>query len=573
MKDYQAFTAAMPTGLAVLDRNGTLLMHNRKLAEIFGSEDGAAFFRELGKIVDACRRNRTEKGTSGPLEYARGGYVYTVRLHEGGQQICLYFNERDDSIALSEDIEKIDELNSELKELFRTCTHDTIWVTDAVGNTIMAGKKNAEHLGVAIDELEGKNVRDLERKGIFAPSVTVRVLETGKREVLLQRTQTGRHCVSIGIPYFDRNGELFRVVSISRDISQQYRVGSLLASADIMRGIGEGGRFLQKFITANDQMLSILNLVKVVAAMDSTVLIEGETGSGKGVAASLIHQLSRRAGNVFWQINCGAISPELINAELFGYTPGTFTGALKSGKKGLIEAANGGTLFLDEIGELPLDQQMKLLEVLQDKTIMRIGGRKRIPVDVRIIAATNRHLEDQVKRGAFRQDLFYRLNVVPFYFPPLRQRKDDIPLLVKHFSRRMAEKRGTSKEFSHEAMDALQHYDWPGNVRELEHLVEKLYVTLRRKVIQERDILEILPLSGKREFAETGGSVRVKKVLPLRTVAAVVEKKLLHLAANCCATEEEIASLLGGSQPSISRKMKRHGVSIDKRRVAGEDNA
>lgn len=577
MKDCQAFLSAMPTGLAVCGLNGKLLFRNRKLAEVLGSDDEAALGEMLTEIIRESRQNATENRPGASRDYRKNGKVFAVRLYESGEQVYLYFSAKHELAGLLNEIEKIDELTSELKDLFRTCTNDTIWITDAEGNTIVAGKKNAEHLGVSISELEGKNVRDLEKDNVFSPSVTQKVIESGKREVLLQRTRTGRHCVAIGIPYF-KDGELFRVVSISREISQQYKVGSLLASADILRSadsirnVDQSGSYLHKFITANEQMLSILNLIKIVAAMDSTVLIEGETGSGKGVAASLIHQLSKRAGNVFLQINCGAISPELIHSELFGYTPGTFTGALKSGKKGLIEAADGGTLFLDEVGELPPDQQLKLLEVLQDKTIMRVGGRKKIPVDVRIIAATNRHLEDQVKQGAFRQDLFYRLNVVPFFIPPLRQRKEDIPLLVKHFSRRMAEKRGSRKEFSHEAMDALHKYDWPGNVRELEHLVEKLYVTLRKKVIEERDVLDILPWAGKQEQPETGEHVRVKKIFPLGAAKDAVERKLLQLAAGCCATEEEIARVLGCSQSNISRKMKRHGVIIAKRRGAnGQD--
>lgn len=573
MKDYINFLSAMPTGLAVCDRSGKVLFRNRKLSDILGSDDETILSAFLAEIIGENGRNATKERSGASREYRENGRALTVRLHESGKLFYLYVSEKDASAGLLDEIRKVDELTCELKELFRTCTNDTIWITDAEGNTIVAGKKNAEHLGVAIEELEGKNVRDLERNQVFFPSVTAKVLETGKREVLLQKTCTGRHCVAIGIPYFTKNGELFRVVSIARDISQQYRVGSLLASADTVRSTDQSNSYLRKFITANEQMLSILNLIKIVAAMDSTVLIEGETGSGKGVAASLIHQLSRRAGNVLLQINCGAISPELINSELFGYTPGTFTGALKSGKKGLIEAANGGTLFLDEIGELPPDQQMKLLEVLQDKTIMRIGGRKKIPVDVRIIAATNRHLEDLVKQGTFRQDLFYRLNVVPFFIPPLRRRKEDIPLLVKHFSWRMAEKRGSRKEFSHEAMDALHKYDWPGNVRELEHLVEKLYVTLRKKVIEERDILEILPWAGKQDSPETNAHVHVKKLLPLRSGTDAVERKLLQLAAGCCVTEEEIARILGSSQSNISRKMKRHGVKIVKGGAVHDQNA
>ena len=568
MKDYQGFLAEMATGLAVCHCNGKLLMHNRKLARILGSEDEAVLSRALGAIIkESGPRSESPFPETGG-EYRSGDAVFNVRFHENGKHLYVYFDEKDAGNASMDEIRKIEELNGELKELFRTCTNDTIWITDGEGNTLMTGKKIGENLGVDGSELEGRNVRDLEREGYFYPSVTLKVMQSRKKEVLIQHTRCAGDMVCMGIPYFNEDGELINVVSYTRGISQQIKIGNLYAFAENIEKTDQDSSYLRKYITADDKMLSILELIKVVAVMDSTVLIGGETGSGKGVAASLIHQMSRRASGVFLQTNCGAISSDLIDAELFGYTAGTFTGALKTGKKGLIEAADGGTLFLDEIGELPPEQQMKLLDVLQDKTIRRIGGREKIPVDVRIIAATNRNLEEQVRQGKFRQDLFYRLNVVPFFIPPLRERKEDIPLLVRHFSRSMSEKYGTRKVFSHEAMGALQEYDWPGNIRELEHLVEKIYVILHKLVVEERDILELLPRIGLGGGQEAEGRVRVKKILPMRRALDAAEKKLLQFAADRFGTGEEMARVLGSSPSNISRKMKRHGVRIARRRDA-----
>lgn len=563
MKDFQGFLAEMETGLAVCLHNGGLLMHNREMARILGSEDKAALSYALAAILKEISPGKGDADAAG--EYRNGGRALIVRVHRHGKHLYVYCNEKDDD-ANGDAIRKIEELNAELKELFRTCTNDTIWITDGDGNTLMTGKKIGENLGVDVSELEGRNVRDLERERYFFPSVTLRVLKSRKKEVVIQHTRCAGDMVCMGIPYFNERGELVNVVSYTRAISQHVKIGNLYAFTEKIEKADQNRSYLRQYITANDNMLSILELIKVVAVMDSTILISGETGSGKGVIASLIHQMSRRSGNVFLQTNCGAISPDLIDAELFGYTPGTFTGALKSGKKGLLEAADRGTLFLDEIGELPPDQQLRLLEVLQDKTIRRIGGREKIPVDVRIIAATNRNLEELVQHGKFRQDLFYRLNVVPFFIPPLRERKEDIPLLVKHFSRNMSEKYGTRKVFSHEAMKALQRYDWPGNIRELEHLVEKLYVILVRLVVEERDILELLPRVGPGNTPETESRVRVKRILPLRRATDAVEKKLLQLAAERYATGEEIARALGGSPSNISRKMKRHGIRIPVKR-------
>lgn len=560
MKEYMAFLEEMPVGLAVCDKRGKLLQYNKRLAGILETGDCDVLSGKLGAIRDKIQRARAARGNETTWE--RGdGRVFSVLLHESVSRDYLYFKEEDIGAALMDEIAKIDALNHELRELFGTCTNDTVWITDGEGNTLVAGKQNAIHLGVDVGELEGKNVRDLVRNRLFYPSVTLKVMERGCREVVLQRTRTGRQCVAVGIPCYDGNGNLSRIVSYSRDISRQMRVGNLLAATGNLDGSNQEEGTLRKLITANEEILSFLQLVKIVAATDSTVLISGETGSGKGVVASLIHQMSRRADKVFLQINCGAISSEILNAELFGYTPGTFTGALQAGKKGIIEAADGGTLFLDEIAELPLDQQMKLLEVLQEKSIMRVGGRKKIPVNVRFVAATNKDLEELVKQGRFREDLFYRLNVVPFHIPALRRRREDIPLLVRHFSKNMEERLGYRKIFSQEALNALQQYDWPGNVRELEHLVERLYVALPKSVVALQDLPPFLP-----SFAPPPrNAVEVKRIVPLRRCAEMVTMKLLKLAASRYATEEEIAGALGCSQSKVSRGMARYGIKIAKK--------
>jgi Nif-specific regulatory protein len=236
----------------------------------------------------------------------------------------------------------------------------------------------------------------------------------------------------------------------------------------------------------SEKINRLLEMVRKVAQTDSTVLILGESGTGKSLIAKKIHLLSDRREKPFITINCAAIPENLLEAELFGYERGAFTGATTR-KKGKFELAEGGTVFLDEIGDMPLSLQAKLLRVIQDREVERLGGEKTIKVDVRIIAATNKDLQTLVRDGKFREDLYYRLNVVPIYIPPLRERKEDIPLLAEHFLEKFNRKYSKSVRFSPEAIKTLMEYPWHGNVRELENIVERL-VIMNEGVIRDRDL-------------------------------------------------------------------------------------
>ena len=249
--------------------------------------------------------------------------------------------------------------------------------------------------------------------------------------------------------------------------------------------------------THNPKMQEIYKLAKKVSSSSSTVLILGESGTGKEVLAKYIHFCSKREGP-FIAINCAAIPEDLLEAELFGYEKGAFTGAVKS-KPGKFELAHKGTLFLDEIGDLSLKLQAKLLRVLQEKQVERLGGNNPIKVEVRIIAATNKDLEKEVKEGRFREDLFFRLNVIPIKLPPLRERKEDIPLLAQFFLKKICQREGIEeKRLSPEALKILTEYSWPGNIRELENFIERLVILTEGEVIEVEDLsLEVLHLKNK----------------------------------------------------------------------------
>lgn len=302
------------------------------------------------------------------------------------------------------------------------------------------------------------------------------------------------------------------------------------------------------------EMGKILDLAAKVAQVNSTVLISGESGVGKEVVARFVHNVSLRKNGPFVTINCGAIPPNLLESELFGYEAGAFTGAKRQGKPGMIETASSGTLFLDEISELPLDLQVKLLQVIQEHRLIRVGGIEPIDVDIRIIAATNRDLAKMVEKGEFRADLYYRLNVVPIVIPPLRERRDDVIPLIYHFLAKHNNAHRYNKTISRKAREVLTKYSWPGNVRELENLIERLVVTVERDEIDVED----LPDYVKGGSGDQGPKVIVEGVIPLRQAVEEVERQLIKHAKEEHETTYEMAEALGVNQSTVVRKLKKY---------------
>ncbi|MED3647821.1 sigma-54-dependent Fis family transcriptional regulator [Halalkalibacterium halodurans] len=379
-------------------------------------------------------------------------------------------------------------LNAELEDIFEA-SFDEIFVTDADGIVVKVNSRCEENYRLSADEMVGKHVKDLEKVGVFYPSATLEVIETYRPLELLQQTRSGRYLHVRSRPIFDRDGQLTRVVSYSRDLTELTYLKRKIEEmegqlASYKRELGDPVT-LEGIVSKSEQMTRLMELIHRVAKVDSTVLVLGETGVGKSKIVKLIHELSDRENQRFYEINCAAIPEQLIESELFGYEAGAFTGASRHGKKGLFELANGGTLFLDEIAEMPLHLQGKLLQVLQEKSFRPIGGQAMQLVDVRVIAATNQELEQMVEQGQFRRDLFYRLQVIPVHIAPLRERKEDILPLVYYFLDHYNNRYGRDVKLSPKALDALYSYHWPGNVRELENLMERLVVTSDQMVVAE----------------------------------------------------------------------------------------
>ncbi|MBU5312793.1 sigma 54-interacting transcriptional regulator [Tissierella carlieri] len=444
-------------------------------------------------------------------------------------------------------------------------SNDGIHITDGKGVTLRFNKSCERIDGVKADYVIGKHMEELVAEGIYSESVALAVIKEKKQISMLQQVN-GKEVIGTGTPIF-KNGELYRIVINSRDITEL---------RDLKRGLEEAKLINKKYqqeldiisskdkaknsniIYNSDKMDKIIDLALRVAKVDSTVLIEGESGVGKGVLSYFLHNNSLRYNKAFIKINCGAIPENLLESELFGYEKGSFTGANKDGKVGLIQLADKGTLFLDEIGELPLNLQVKLLNVIQNKELTKVGGTTTIPIDIRIIAATNRNLQDMVKNKAFREDLYYRLKVVPITIPPLRERKEDIPPLILNFLNRFNEKYNYNKKISPEAMKILLSYNWSGNIREIENLIERLVVTTNDDIINRQDIIDC-------QLVSIGdySNFDINKISSYKNIIAEYERKLLLDIMPQCKSTYEMGEILDLDRSTIRKKFKRLNIKLE----------
>ncbi|MDT3493437.1 sigma 54-interacting transcriptional regulator [Bacillus toyonensis] len=459
------------------------------------------------------------------------------------------------------EIEYIKDLNKDLHAILSSI-YDEILVVNHKGELIRYSETVINDFwGSNLKDLLGKNLLDLEQKGLFSPSVTRLVLEQQKKVSVVQETKSGRKILAVGNPVFDETGELHRIIIASRDITEATRLKTELheikrISEQYKKELDDfknKDRFLKKLIYCSPKMEQIINQAKKIADFSSNVLISGESGVGKEVIAQAIHQLGKRSAKPFLKLNCGAIPETLLESELFGYTKGAFTGADKNGKEGYFKRADQGILFLDEIGEMPLHLQVKLLRVLQEQEVIPIGSTIPTKINVQIIAATNKSLEKMVEAGTFREDLFYRLNVIPLQVPPLRERMEDVPVLAFHFLQQLNEKYNKNYHLTPDALNLLEFYSWPGNVRELQNMIERLVVSADDPVIEAEFVSKFL--TPGYDFKKS--KPVITRVLPLQEALHSVEEQLILLAMKQYKTTTKAAKALGISQSSVSRKYQR----------------
>ncbi|WP_209123633.1 sigma 54-interacting transcriptional regulator [Alkalihalobacillus sp. BA299] len=457
------------------------------------------------------------------------------------------------------ELEYVKNLNVDLQAILSS-TYDEIIVLSKKGTLLRySGRLINDFWETDKEQLIGINLMELEHEGTFFSSIVRKVIEKKRKVTVTQESRSGKNVLTVGNPVFNQNGELERIVIALRDITE-----TVLLKEELRTAKKESEKYKKelehfkdwsnlninkKIIYRSDKIENVMKYIKKISNVSSTVLLTGESGVGKEVFSRAIHELGPRSNKPFIKVNCGAIPENLLESELFGYEKGAFTGANANGKPGYFKLANKGILFLDEIGELPLNLQVKLLRVLQEREFMPIGGTQPIDVDVQIITATNKDLEEMVERKEFREDLFYRLNVIPIHIPSLRERPEDIPLLCLHFLQNFNHKYNRNNQLSQDALDLLESYSWPGNVRELQNIIERLSVTNDNELIDSEQILPIIK-KGKKST----GNKEINKIIPLKQAINNVEERLIILAMEEYQTTTEAAKALGVSQSTISRK-------------------
>lgn len=460
------------------------------------------------------------------------------------------------------DAHETDKLNRALDAIIEN-SYDGIYITDQDGITLYTNSAIERITGIPKEYYIGKSVDQLIKRGILNASVTHKVVKLRRTVSVVQDNFAGKETLITGSPVFNAAGEIEQVVTNIRDLSDLNELMHELTKVNELNNQYKQEIEKLRKITSqdgvvfvSDKMKMIYEIAERISDIDATVLILGETGVGKDVLARNIYNRSIRSKKGdFIKINCGAIPADLLESELFGYEGGAFTGANQKGKPGMFELAESGILFLDEVGELPLQLQVKLLRALQEREIQRIGGTKPKKIDVRIIAATNRNLSEMVKSGDFREDLFYRLNVIPITIPPLRERREDILALIDLFLTKANEQYKFSKEIDSRLKEYFYQHDWPGNVRELINIVERLVVLTDNQLLSINDLPEEYQPENRNQPNLNASST-------LKEAVERAEKEILTKAAQTYQTTYEIAEALDSSQATIVRKLKKYRLKV-----------
>ncbi|SDL31436.1 sigma-54 interaction domain-containing protein [Natronincola ferrireducens] len=483
-------------GVITVDSQGRITLFNRAAEKIIGFLEKNVLGMPIQEVITSTRLPHILKTGEAELNQKQplgNTTIITSRIpvkDEEGNVIgaVAIFRDVTEVVALTHQIYKLKEMQSLLEGIFHS-TQDAISVCDENGIGVLINPAYTRVTGLTDKDIIGKPVTADIAEG---DSIHLQVLNT-KKPVKNARLKIGpqnKEVVVHAAPIIV-DGELKGSVGVLHDMTEIKKLTEeLITAKQIIRKL-EAKYLFEDIIAEDEGMMAAVEKAKQASVTPATVLLRGESGTGKELFAHAIHNLSQRRYNQFVRVNCAAISESLLESELFGYEEGAFTGARKGGKRGLFEEAHGGTIFLDEITEIPISTQAKLLRVLQEREVIRVGNTKPININVRVIAATNVPLEEAVKKGRFREDLYYRLNVIPIEIPPLRRRKKDLPLLVLHLISKYNQEYGRNVEnISKEALEQLTAYDWPGNVRELQNYIGRTFINMKytEKVIEEEHL-------------------------------------------------------------------------------------
>lgn len=456
---------------------------------------------------------------------------------------------------------------------------DGVYVTDERGTTLYVNDAFLLLSGLTRDNIIGKTVYELRRANILPNSCCAKVIETRSKVFTINNYSEGQKCLVSGSPIFDDNGIMVRTIAVIRDVSELDRLMKSIAIKEdiILRNtntsmISQGIKSHENSFVSNCQKVKeIFEKAKRIAKFDSTMLILGETGVGKDYLAEYIYNTWRiKNKGHFVKINCGAIPENLLESELFGYEEGAFSGAIKGGKMGLFEKANNGIVFLDEIGDMPYSLQVKLLTVINDRQFYRIGGTKPVVFSAKIIAATNAALTKLCNEKKFRWDLYYRLNVVNFTLPPLRERKEDIVILAQKFLENFNNKYSSNHYFSPQCLEKFVAYDWPGNIREIKNIIERLVLIsdspcINANLFKDQLIIGFPNNEALYINAPVGNNINTVSFNTiqsgtLKNRIEAFEREQIISVLNSSSTLKEASSVLGIDISTLVRKKQKYGL-------------
>jgi len=563
----QSLADATARVMIVVDQQGIITLLSKLAQQQLNLSAGDSleselpgFWFQVSKILDG-----SQVSCEIPLQIGDREYLVGVNPYLENQCICGAVCILVDGTQLDTMTRRLPSFQTLSRELdtIIDSSSDGLFVCDANANVIRMNPASEKIHNISATEIVGRNMRELIETGFIDQSAALEASISKKQVSMLQNKEAGYKLISIATPVFDEHGELIRVVVSERDITEidnlQRELEEQAAIKDDFRNqmlaMQQAELESQQIIARSPAMIRALQQSIKVAKADSSVLILGESGVGKGLIADLIHKKSVRAEHPLIKINCGAIPESLIEAELFGYEKGAFTGALNSGKPGHFELANEGTLFLDEIAELPLSSQVKLLRFLEDGRITRLGDTKSRTVNVRVLAATHQDLEKMVEQGKFRLDLYYRLNVIPIQVPALRDRHDCIVPLVRHYIDKFTQKIGSRRRLTRVALDSLTAYPYPGNVRELMNICERLVVMSETELIDLSDLpMQITSHIPTNKLSNPD----LPEGVSLQQTLDQVEKEMLKKALQQFHNQTKIAQALEVNQSTIARKLKKH---------------
>ena len=574
---YEQIINSTNNGIIATDVSGTIVYINQQAEKMLGcnaEKHTGIFISELlpitGPQVMECLKTGMSKWGHHVIGEKLDMVLNITLIRQGkklGGTVCNFQDMKQLKISPDE-LESSNYLNQQLKTIFKA-SHDGIWVCDGQGKVIDINEASEKLNGIHATDIIGKNVIDLVDGGLFDRSVTLEVLETKRQVSVIQEIKrTKKILLATGTPAFDDKGNIFLVVVNERDMTQLNAIQKQLEQSRMVtekykNKLAELSLLElkdQEIVAEDKKMRQVMYLALKLAHLSaSDILILGESGTGKGLLAKFIHKNSNRNKKPFIQINCATLPENLLEAELFGYEKGAFTGARQEGKAGLFELAHEGTLFLDEIGDLPHSLQAKLLKYLDDHEVMRLGGLKSKKIDCTIIAATNRDLEGLVQQKRFRKDLFYRLNTFTIRIPPLRERPDDIFELVSFYMKKYGKEYRLNRRISPDTLKMLQVFPFPGNVRELKNILKKAVVMSEHESVDEMI---------RQSFSADAGhcitpSIHAHQGEGLTDQIFDVEKEILQNAMACCKSTREMARYLKISQPTVVRKLKKHRLYLD----------